>query len=209
MQGIFLDIETNGLNATVHRPIDIACKIVDFSTGNIRGSYQSIIKLPFEAWVAKDPSSILINGFTWEMVSLGKEADIVSQEIIALFTELKIQRGGAVFVCQNPSFDRAFFNQLIDVYTQEHLNWPYHWLDFASMYWAIFMQSHLEQGKPLPEKITVSKNDIAKAYHLEPEASPHRAMQGVNHLMLCYQAIFGIRFVEGGQDKTIVNDVTN
>ena len=48
----------------------------------------------------------------------------------------------------------------------------------------------------LPEKVSVSKNDIAKAYNLQPEASPHRAMQGVNHLILCYQAIFGIRFLD-------------
>lgn len=196
MLGIFLDSETNGLNAAVHRPIDIACKIVDFSTERIVGSYQSIIKIPFESWMAKDPASIKINGYTWEMVSSGKDAAIVSQDIVALFIKLKVQRGGAVFICQNPSFDRAFFNLLVDVYMQEQLNWPYHWLDFASMYWTKLVQSTLDQGKVLPEKFSVSKNDIAQAYHLEPEASPHRAMQGVDHLILCYQALFGIKFTE-------------
>lgn len=196
MYGIFLDIETTGLNAMVHRPIDIACKIVDFSTGNLKGSYECVIKQSAEAWTAKDPVSIEVNGYTWEMISVGKEAAIVGQEIVALFTEFKIQRGAAVFICQNPSFDRVFFNQLVDVYTQERLNWPYHWLDFASMYWTKLVQATLERGQVLPEKISVSKDDIARAYHLGPEATPHRAMQGVDHLILCYQAVFGIRFTQ-------------
>lgn len=196
MYGIFLDIETTGLNAIVHRPIDIACKIVDFSTGNFRGSYECVIKQSIEVWTAKDPASIEVNGYTWEMISLGKEAALVGQEIVDLFTAYKIQRGAAVFICQNPSFDRAFFNQLVDVYTQERLNWPYHWLDFASMYWTKLVQATLEKGEALPEKISVSKDDIARAYRLEPEATPHRAMQGVDHLILCYQAVFGIRFTE-------------
>lgn len=196
MYGIFLDIETTGLNVIVHHPIDIACKIVDFSTGNIKGGYECVIKQTFEAWNAKDPASIEVNGYTWEMISLGKEEAIVGQEIVALFTTYKIQRGAAVFICQNPSFDRAFFNQLVDVYTQERLNWPYHWLDLASMYWTKLVQATLEQGQVLPEKISVSKDDIARTYHLKPEATPHRAMQGVDHLILCYQAVFGIRFTE-------------
>ncbi|MBA3815324.1 MAG: 3'-5' exonuclease [Parachlamydiaceae bacterium] len=196
MHGIFLDIETNGLNAEVHRPLDIACKIVDFSTGLIKGEYQCVVKQTAEVWAASDLASIKMNGYSWDIISVGKLPEIVGQEIISFFTELEIQRGAAVFICQNPSFDRAFFNQLIDVYTQERLNWPYHWLDFASMYWAKVVQSALDEGKVLPEKVSVSKNDIANSYHLAPEASPHKAMQGVNHLILCYQAIFGITFKE-------------
>jgi oligoribonuclease len=205
MKGIFLDIESNGLNAAVHRPIDIACKIVDFTAGAIKGEYQCAIKQSDEDWSARDPVSMQVNGYTWEMVSLGKEAGIVGQEIISLFKEFNIQREMAVFICQNPSFDRAFFNQLIDVYTQEHLNWPYHWLDFASMYWAKLVQTTLDQGLILPEKVSVSKDDIAKAYNLEPEANPHRAMQGVNHLILCYQAIFGIRFLDDKQTRGLTS----
>lgn len=196
MQGIFLDIETNGLNAAIHRSIDIGCKVVDFLTNKVKGSYQSVIKISPEEWSASDPASVQINGYTWDVIASGKEVALVGKEIQALFAECGIQRGSAVFICQNPSFDRAFFNQLVDVYTQEHLNWPYHWLDFASMYWSKLVQTTLNEGKSLPEKVSVSKNDIAKLYHLEPEKSPHRGIQGVDHLLLCYQALFGIRFLD-------------
>jgi DNA polymerase-3 subunit epsilon/oligoribonuclease len=193
MDGIFLDIETTGLDSFRHYPIEIAFKVVNLSTGELKASYESIIKQSEEAWAGKDPHSIEINGFTWERVQTGKEPAIVGQEMFALLCGVNIQRGSAVFVCQNPSFDRGFFNQLIPVLTQEQKNWPYHWLDLASMFWAMQIAPLLRTGKT-PEKIALSKNSIAENYQLPTEESPHRAMQGVEHLMLCYQAVFGIDF---------------
>lgn len=194
MYGIFLDIETTGLNSAVHRPIDIAFKIIDLSTGLFKGEYQSVVRQPFEVWEAKDPASIEINGFTWEEVSCGKDPAIISSEIITLLCNVPIQRGAAMFICQNPAFDRGFFNQLIDVYAQERLNWPYHWLDLASMFWAMLVRQATFAGTPLPERVSFSKNDIARTNNLPEEVEPHRAMKGVNHLIMCYQAVLGVKF---------------
>src|SRR5262249_43527499 len=116
----------------------------------------------------------------------------VGQQIIHLFSQLKIERGRAVFICQNPAFDRGFFTQLVDIYTQDRLHWPYHWLDLASMYWASIEQKCLQQQAPFPERINLSKNEIARAYNLPPEVEPHRALNGVHHLIACYQAVLGI-----------------
>lgn len=189
MKGIFLDTETTGLNPLRHCPIDIAFKVLDLSTGKMVGSYSSIIKLKKEMWDKKDPMSLEINGFSWEEVSLGKEREIVGKEIIAVLCDLEIQRSNSVFICQNPSFDRGFFNQLVDVYVQELLNWPYHWLDLASMYWVARVRQSRLANEPLPEKLSFSKNEIAKNYHLPFESTPHRSMAGVDHLILCYQQI--------------------
>lgn len=194
MYGIFLDIETTGLNAAVHCPIDIACKIVDLTSGVINAEYQSIVKQSRDVWDRKDASSIEVNGFTWDEVCLGKEPEVVSREIVSLFGKIPIQRGGAMFICQNPSFDRGFFNQLVDVYTQEKLNWPYHWLDFASMFWAVGVLKAKREGTAIPENISLSKNDIAQAYGLPIESCPHRAMKGVDHLILCYQTVLEVDF---------------
>jgi oligoribonuclease len=194
MLTIFLDMETTGLDPNKHRAIDVACKIVDISEGKVRGSYQSIIKQGAEAWARRDPVSMEINGFKWEMIEGGKEASEVSKEIMDLFTSLKILRGKAVFICQNPGFDRAFFSQLVDVYTQERLLWPYHWLDLASMYWTKIVQRTKDREERFPEAINLSKNEIARAYQLPSEQQPHRAMNGVNHLILCYEALFGVKF---------------
>ena len=191
LSAIFLDIETTGLDPIVHRSVEIAFKIINVATGEVRGSYQTVIKQSGDIWEKRDLTSVEINGFTWELISQGKDAIQVSSEIIDLFTQLNIQRGKAVFICQNPAFDRGFFTQLVNVYTQERLNWPYHWLDFASMYWALLVHRSIQEKASLPQEFHLSKNEIAKSYNLPEEVSPHRAMNGVEHLVLCYQNVVG------------------
>lgn len=189
MLAIFLDIETTGLDPNKHCAIDIALKIVDVSTFEIKGSFQAIVKQSAEAWQKRDPVSIQINGYTWEEVVNGVESSLVSSAIIKLFGEQGIERGKAVFICQNPAFDRGFFGQLIDVYTQEKLHWPYHWLDLASMYWTRLSLNNSQQKIAFPEKMNLSKNAIAQQYGLPPELEPHKAVNGVDHLILCYKAV--------------------
>ena len=193
MRSIFLDIETTGLDTSNHRPIDIAFKILDVTTGEEIAAYESIIRLPVSEWEKRDPSSMKINGFSWEEIQKGKEREDVASDIINIFSKSGVKRLKAVFICQNPAFDRGFFTQLIDVYTQEKLNWPYHWLDFASMYWALIAKENAEEGHPFPEEINLSKNEIAKRRQLPTEAEPHRAMRGVEHLILCYRDVVGLK----------------
>jgi len=191
MLGIFLDQETTGLDAFRHRLLEVACKVVNLSTGHQLASYQSGVGQSPEVWQASDPTALSVNGFTWEEVSKGKPEKEVGEEIVELFQRLGITRGKAVFICQNPSFDRAFFSHLVSCYKQEAFSWPYHWLDLASMYWALEVEKSRMQEQPLPEEIWLSKDHIAVSVHLPKESKPHRAMQGVDHLLLCYQNIVG------------------
>ncbi|NGX58726.1 MAG: hypothetical protein K940chlam3_01634 [Chlamydiae bacterium] len=188
MLAIFLDQETTGLDSLRHRTIDIAFKIIDVSTDEELASYESIVSQPIEVWQKHDPTSIQVNGFKWDDLQKGKDPNFVSNEVKELFIKSGIKRGKAVFICQNPSFDRAFFNHLIPVDEQERLNWPYHWLDLASMYWAVRMNH--SSSSSFPEEIPLSKDNIAKFYGLPPEKKPHKAMNGVDHLVLCYKALF-------------------
>lgn len=191
MQAIFLDTETTGLDPISHRILEIAFKVVDIPTGHEKLTYQSIVKQPFEIWERRDPTSIEVNGFTWEKVQLGKEESVVRQEIMQIFSDLKISRGTTVYICQNPAFDRNFFAQLIDVYTQEQQHWPYHWLDFASMYWVLQIRSYQETDQCFPFEMNLSKNAIAQHYQLPIESVPHSALNGVDHLLLCYRRVVG------------------
>ena len=50
MLGIFLDSETNGLNAKKHRIIEIAFKIIDVRSGELKDQFQSQITASFEEW---------------------------------------------------------------------------------------------------------------------------------------------------------------
>lgn len=192
MLAIFLDQEATGLDPAKHHVIEIALKVFNLQTGSLVGEYESIVKLSQEDWDQKDPVSIQVNEFTWEMIQSGKSQKAISEEITKLFTDLGIERDRAVFICQNPAFDRAFFSQLINVYVHEKLNWPYHWLDLASMYWMMRIQTSRKQRVPFPETMNLSKDTIAQFHSLPPENKPHRAMNGVNHLIECYDALVGI-----------------
>lgn len=191
MIGIFLDTETNGLNSSVHKIIEIAFKIVDLTNGELKEEFQTIVAQSIEIWEKSDQESLKVNGFTWAEVSQGKTPRHVSQSIIDIFTKWGIRRKKAVFICQNPSFDRVFFSQLIDPDTQELLRWPYHWLDLASMFWALSLNKAKQSLGPPPWETGFSKDLIANQYKLPEEAKPHRAMNGVNHLFLCYGAVVG------------------
>ena len=191
MLAIFLDIETTGLNPLYHRVLEIAFKIVDLGTGNEVESYHSIVKQPLSIWEKRDPVSTEINGFTYEKMEGGKDESLIKNEIIHCFEKLKIQRGKAVYICQNPAFDRSFFNQLVDILEQEKYLWPYHWLDLASMYWALKVQTHQKLNLPFPTTLNLSKNSIAIEYGLPMESTPHTAINGVNHLIACYKKVLG------------------
>lgn len=192
MQAVFLDSETTGIDPLKHRLLDIAFKIIDLPTGREKLAYQAIIKQPKEVWERRDLTSIEINGFTWEKMESGKEERAVAEEIAQLFSDYQVSRKTTVYICQNPAFDRNFFAQLISVQEQEKKGWPYHWLDLASMYWALEVQAHIKSGKPchLNDHL-ISKNAIAKHYGLPIESLPHSAINGVNHLLLCYRTAIG------------------
>ena len=186
MLGIFLDSETNGLNVHKHHICELAYRIVNVETAEVLDSYETLIRIHFEERKKSDPSSLEVNGFKWEDLENGKDPQEVANEVKLSFKRCGVERGKAVFICQNPSFDRAFFTQLINADTQEALNWPYHWLDLASMYWM----KCLSEGKR-PWETGVSKNEIAKSLGLPPEEEPHKAMNGVDHLLLCYKSVVG------------------
>lgn len=191
MLGIFLDSETNGLNPRKHKIVEIAFKIIDVDTGDLKDHYESLIFQSEDDWKLSDPESLQVNGFTWEKVKGGQKAEEAGKQVQVCFHRNGIKRGNAVFICQNPSFDRIFFSQLVDTDVQEKLLWPYHWLDLASMYWGEGIRKGQLGLFPFPWETGFSKDKIAKALGLPPEEKPHRAMNGVNHLLLCYESVVG------------------
>lgn len=171
--------------------LEIAFKIVDLQTGEIKASYSALIKQSEKAFLEADPMSLRVNGFSLEKVENGLELGQVSKQVIAMFKQAGIVRGQAVFICQNPSFDRAFFAQIVGAYDQEAMRWPYHWLDLASMFWCRTVDRERSGEEVLKEGFTLSKDAIAKVYGIGPEEKPHRAMNGVEHLIKCYEAVVG------------------
>ena len=186
--GIFLDSETNGLDFLTHQLLEIAYIIVDLETGKQLTCYESVIKISKEQFDSSLPESLQINHFTESEIEQGKPLQQVAQEIIAEFEAFKVRRGSALFICQNPSFDRSFFSSLIAPSIQESHQWPYHWLDLASMYFAVKLKT---KGVVALRKGGLSKDMIAGDLLLGPEKKPHRAMNGAKHLLACYETLLG------------------
>ncbi|MBS0586248.1 MAG: 3'-5' exonuclease [Verrucomicrobia bacterium] len=184
MLGVFLDTETNGLDWLIHEILEIAYTIVDLKTGATLFSYVTLVQISEEAWQKSSQESLRFTGITKEEMQKGKPKEEVAKEILRSFKKFSIKRGEALFICQNPSFDRIFFTKLISQKIQEKESFPYNWLDLASMFWA----EEIKKGKD-PEEIELSKDKIAAYYGLEKERRPHRALAGVDHLILCYKKV--------------------
>jgi oligoribonuclease len=189
VRGVFLDLETNGLDPWIHVPVEAALRIIDLESGQRLDSFHSMIQCSAEQWLRSDPESLRINRLTWDELAQQPSAREVGDQLSTLFGREGVRRGEAVFICQNPSFDRAFFSRLIPVADQELQGLPYHWLDLASMYWARVIQDR-KQGKT-PRFSGFSKDRIAEALGLPPEQQPHRALNGVDHLIACYERLVG------------------
>lgn len=184
---IFLDTETTGLDPEKHRLLDIAFKVIDTESGHLVHAYESLVFQPEAVWAHANPQSLKINGMTFDEGLSGKPEKVIASEIINDLNRMQLGDKSGVFICQNPSFDRPFFTQLIPVDLQDGFRWPYHWLDLASMYWAFRLLNNKIQIK---EEKALSKDQIAAFFDLPPESKPHRAMNGVNHLLTCYEAMF-------------------
>jgi DNA polymerase-3 subunit epsilon/oligoribonuclease len=186
MKIVFIDIETTGLDFSVHVPIDIAICIVDYSNKDKKTSYSSCITCDASDWDRADVEALAVNGFNPKSLWNGKRISEVHEEVKQFLRENNIIKGKAVFMCQNPSFDRAFFHKIISSDKMNDLDMPYHWLDLASMYWIKFYGIISEVNA---EYFSLSKDSIAKTFGIPPEEKPHRAMNGVKHLIQCYNAL--------------------
>lgn len=186
MKAVFLDIETNGLDYNRHNVLEIAVIVVNLCTNERLFTYSAIVQTLFGSdWNKSDKDALKISGINSDlMLREGKNSYQVMCELEDLFAEHRIFKGEAFFICQNPSFDRPFFEKIIPSDHIKNLNFPYHWLDLASMWWIRFFACCY----PIPQQISLSKDTIASSFGIPPEEKPHRALNGVEHLIKCYKA---------------------
>lgn len=198
MKGIFLDIETDGLDPDMHQALEVGVSIYELHTMTCICEYSSFIRCSERHWTfGSDPRAFAINGITFEDVKDAKEASEVCSDLAELFLSHEIDKTNSVFICQNPSFDRGFFPQIMPVETQYELELPYHWLDLASMYWIKMLVPQKVNGciityHPNIRRPPMSKDAIAYGLGIPPEEKPHRAINGVNHLIACYKALIEV-----------------
>jgi len=186
---VALDTETGGFDCRVQAAFEIAVKVVGCSTGKIYATYQSVIKISKDEWKKAIPSALAVNKFTRDELESGQPKEKVSQDIQEIFKRLKLNNKNALFMCQNPSFDQGFFNTIVPWKAREKAKFPYHWLGLESMYHARRIDK-LKTGDPV-SAVSYSKDNIAKCLGAESEPKPHRALNGVNHLLELYEKMVG------------------
>ncbi|MFT4552040.1 MAG: oligoribonuclease [Chlamydiales bacterium] len=189
--GIFLDSETNGLNPQTNRMLEIAFRLVDTYSGLVLESFNSMIRVSEEDWKNSHPRALEVNGITKEQMEKGSPIDEVANKIKALFQRHHVDRWNSCYICQNPSFDRSFFQQLFTEDEQFKNGWPYHWLDLASMNFGMTMHDYTTGVKTKYEEVPFSKDGIARQHGLPPENKMHEAMGGVDHLLDIYEHLVG------------------
>jgi oligoribonuclease len=184
---IFFDIETNGLDPYLNVPLEIALICVE--ENKILFEYESVLRCSVENYIlGSSPQALVTNGISWDDVKNAKPLEKASSDIIEFFLSHEIDRNNTVFISHNASFDKGFFYQIVSETTCEELNLPYHWLDLASMYFMFYYDWFRSQAYGR-KKIDLSKNSLADFYELGDEENPHRALNGVKHLMLCYNKL--------------------
>jgi oligoribonuclease len=198
MKAVFLDIETTGLDFDRHVAIDIGMIIVDLNDYTYMHEYTSCIRCDESDWWFSDPKALEINGYSSQFHDKIAQDDwIVSEQIEEFFKAHDIVKGKAFFICQNPSFDKPFFMQLMCHERMVEMNLPYHWLDLASMYWMKYYATFYPVPSAhciIPEfayEISLSKDTIAMHIGIPTEEKPHKAIQGARHLLECYKGLCG------------------
>lgn len=181
---IFLDIETNGLNSDEDSPIEIALKCLDSKDFSQVYSFSSLINIGASLFTFSDPYAMKVNGITWdEIEEKGRSKNEIGDILLDFFFDVSLDRKSSIIICQNPSFDRMFFNKIIDESKQVSFKIHYHWLDLASIALGAGIIDITS------DNFSTSKDRIASILGVAPEARPHRAMNGVDHLIECYKKI--------------------
>lgn len=191
---IFIDIESNGLHLLRHVPLQIALTLVCAKSGTAIESYNSFLSCSKEEWQQSSLESLKIHGLTFEDIQNAPSRQEVCEVVLSFFKRHKLSRHNAAFIGQNSSFDRALFAKIVDPDLQEKLYFPYYWLEMASMHWA---RHHLlQENSPPVWQIGFSKNRIAKHHCLDLEPYPHKAENGVSHLIECYNKVINLELLD-------------
>lgn len=165
----FLDTETTGPAFGFHEIIDIAAIRTPPDGGLVRDAWQRRIR-PRHPDRITDFARRHI-GFKeseWEAESPS------SPELWRSFSEFA---AGAIPICHNPAFDRAFVELEASRQGVPELELDYHWIGTETLAWVLFRRREVER---------INLHKVAEALGLDPEPTPHTAMGGAQSCRAVY-----------------------
>lgn len=159
------DVETTGLDPSVHEIIEIGLVLVDQKTLEIIDTLD--IKVKPEHLETADPAALEINGYNdgdWQKA-------LTLQGAMQLYEEKTRE---AIFCAHNATFDWPF---ILEAFRRTGVKdqMDYHRLDSFTIAWLKLRDSGLE---------TFSLRRVAKFLGIKEEPLPHRAINGA---MIAYE----------------------
>jgi DNA polymerase III subunit epsilon len=183
----FIDIETTGARMGFHEIIDVGvirtcpeaknvlvewqCRIAPLYPERITEFARELTGFSVESWTAKRPS----RGF-WE--------------------EFVTTVSGAVPVCHNPSFERAFISLAAEDHGISELGLDYHWIGTESLAWPLVKSRSLSR---------FSLESLCTYLDLRPETKPHNSLGGADACRRAYRSLMDNYFAISASVKSTSN----
>ena len=159
----FIDTETTGILFGFHEIIDIAIIRTSSDGKKMLGEWQQRFQPKFPERITEDAKKW--NNYSPDNWNNSKpQSSEIWKEIIKFWDN-------CIPICHNPSFDRAFITVAILSHQIKQIGLDYHWIGTESMAWLLY-QKGIISG--------LSLNSLAEHFHLDPEPSPHTAINGTS-----------------------------
>ena len=172
MKLAFLDIETSGLNPSIHEVLEVAYVRVDLDDAN--SDSETHFSLPIDV-MAADQKALQINKYYERADELFQIRTTPMRAAAKLLVELE----GYMIVGANPTFDITFLRSLLDRYALgEPPTWHYRCIDLNTLAagWV---------GNPLP----ISTQEIAEQWDVPLSKEQHTALADARWNRAVYDAI--------------------
>lgn len=167
----FIDIETTGSRIGYHEIIDLGVIRTCPTAADIHCKWQRRVAPLFPERVTAIAREI--NGFSVDKWPSDPASRSFWEEFVAAVS-------GAVPVCHNPSFERAFISLAAADHGVFDLGLDHHWIGTESLAWP------LVKGRSLAE---FSLRSICEYLGLAPERTPHSALGGADACFRVYKQL--------------------
>lgn len=170
----FIDVETTGARIGFHEIIDIGVIRTSADAKNIRFEWHHRIAPRHPERIT--PFARELNGFSVERWT----TELPSREF---WEEFVRKVSGAVPVCHNPSFERAFISLAAADRGISELGLDHHWIGTESLAWPLVKSQSLSR---------FSLESLCIYLDLRPETKPHNSLGGADACLRAYRCLMDI-----------------
>lgn len=170
----FIDLETTGALIGFHEIIDIGVIRTCPKAENVLSEWHRQIAPLYPERIT--PFAKKLNGFSPESWT----TEIPSRE---LWEEFVNTVSGAVPVCHNPSFERAFISLSAADQRVTDLGLDHHWIGTESLAWPLVKSRSLSR---------FSLEFLCTYLGLEPERKPHTSLGGADACIRAYRCLMDV-----------------